>query len=56
VLALVAREENVFPAGASFATHYGHPDVVFVALHGRPSATRTLIWGAQQYRAGGRLH
>jgi hypothetical protein len=51
VLALVAREENVFPAGASFATHYGHPDVVFVALHGRPSATRTLIWRAHSNTA-----
>lgn len=46
VLALVARRENVFPAGASFPTHYGHPGVVFVPLHGWPPATRTLIWRA----------
>jgi DNA-binding transcriptional LysR family regulator len=44
VLALVARGENVFPAGASFPAHYGHPEVVFVPLHGWPPATRTLIW------------
>jgi DNA-binding transcriptional LysR family regulator len=48
VLALVARGENVFPAGTSFPAHYGHPEVVFVPLHGWPPATRTLIW-----RAGG---
>ena len=46
VLALVARGENVFPAGASFPAHYGHPEVVFVPLHGWPPATRTLIWRA----------
>jgi DNA-binding transcriptional LysR family regulator len=46
VLALVARRENVFPAGVSFPAHYGHPEVVFVPLHGWPSATRTLIWRA----------
>ena len=46
VLALVARGESVFPAGASFPSHYGHPDVVFVPLHGWPQATRTLIWRA----------
>jgi DNA-binding transcriptional LysR family regulator len=44
VLALVARRENVFPAGASFPAHYGHPAVVFVPLHGWPSAARTLLW------------
>jgi DNA-binding transcriptional LysR family regulator len=47
VLALVARRENVFPAGASFPAHYGHPEVVFVPLHGWPPATRTLLWRAQ---------
>jgi hypothetical protein len=46
VLALVARRDNVFPAGASFPAHYGHPGVVFVPLHGWPLATRTLIWRA----------
>jgi DNA-binding transcriptional LysR family regulator len=46
VLALVARGESVFPAGASFSAHYGHPEVVFVSLHGWPQATRTLIWRA----------
>ncbi len=46
VLSLVARRENVFPAGASFPAHYGHPEVVFVPLHGWPQATRTLIWRA----------
>ena len=46
VLALVARRENVFPAGASFPAHYGHPAVVFVPLHGWPPATRTLLWRA----------
>jgi DNA-binding transcriptional LysR family regulator len=46
VLALVAQCENVFPAGASFPAHYGHPEVVFVPLHGWPQATRTLIWRA----------
>jgi DNA-binding transcriptional LysR family regulator len=46
VLALVARRENVFPAGASFPAHYGHPGVVFVPLHGWPQATRTVIWRA----------
>lgn len=46
VLALVARRENVFPAGASFPAHYGHPEVVFVPLHGWPQATRTLVWRA----------
>jgi DNA-binding transcriptional LysR family regulator len=44
VLALVARLENVFPAGASFPANYGHPEVVFVPLHGWPPATRTLLW------------
>lgn len=47
VLALVARQENVFPAGESFPTHYGHPEVVFIPLHGWPPATRTLIWRAR---------
>lgn len=47
VLALVARRENVFPAGASFPAHYGHPDVAFVPLHGWPLATRTLLWRAR---------
>lgn len=46
VLSLVARGENVFPAGASFPAHYGHPEVVFVPLHGWPQATRTFIWRA----------
>lgn len=46
VLALVARQENVFPAGTSFPAHYGHPEVVFVPLHGWPQATRTLVWRA----------
>jgi len=46
VLTLVARGENVFPAGASFSAHYGHPEVVFVPLHGWPQATRTLLWRA----------
>jgi DNA-binding transcriptional LysR family regulator len=46
VLALVARRENVFPAGVSFPGHYGHPEVVFVPLHGWLPATRTLIWRA----------
>jgi DNA-binding transcriptional LysR family regulator len=46
VMALVARRENVFPAGASFPAHYGHPAVVFVPLHGWPPATRTLLWRA----------
>ena len=46
VLALVAQRQNVFPAGASFPAHYGHPEVVFVPLHGWPAATRTLIWRA----------
>jgi DNA-binding transcriptional LysR family regulator len=46
VLALVARRENVFPVGASFPAHYGHPEVVFVPLHGWPPATRTLLWRA----------
>jgi DNA-binding transcriptional LysR family regulator len=44
VLALVARGENVFPAGGSFPTHYGHPGIVFVPLHGWPPATRRLVW------------
>jgi DNA-binding transcriptional LysR family regulator len=51
VLALVARGENVFPAGASFPAHYGHPEVVFVPLHGWPPATRTLIWRAHSNTA-----
>jgi hypothetical protein len=46
VLALVARRDNLFPAGASFPAHYGHPAVVFVPLHGWPAATRTLLWRA----------
>ncbi len=46
VLTLVARGENVFPAGASFSAHYRHPEVVFVPLHGWPQATRTLLWRA----------
>jgi DNA-binding transcriptional LysR family regulator len=44
VLMLVAQQANVFPAGASFPSHYGHPEVVFVPLHGWPPATRTLVW------------
>lgn len=46
VLALVARRENVFPAGVSFPAHYGHPEVVFVPLHGWPQATRSIVWRA----------
>ncbi|MGH3208327.1 MAG: LysR family transcriptional regulator [Trebonia sp.] len=46
VLALVARRENVFPVGASFPAHYGHPEVAFVPLHGWPPATRTVVWRA----------
>jgi DNA-binding transcriptional LysR family regulator len=46
VLGLVARKEIVFPTGASFPTYYGHPEVVFVPLHGWPLASRTLIWRA----------
>jgi len=46
VLALVARSENVFPAGVSFPAHYGHPEIVFVPLHGWPQATRALVWRA----------
>lgn len=44
VLALVARQENVFPATTSFPRYYAHPDVVFLPLVGWPSATRTLRW------------
>ncbi len=51
VLTLVARQENVFPAGESFPSHYGHPDVVFVPLYGWPPATRTLVWRTQSNSA-----
>ena len=47
VLRLVAQQENVFPVGESFPSHYGHPDVVFIPLHGWPPATRTLVWRTQ---------
>jgi hypothetical protein len=57
VLALVARCENVFPSGASFPDHYGHPQVVFVPLHGWPQATpNPRLARARQHRAGERLH
>ena len=51
MLTLVARQENVFPAGESFPSHYGHPDVVFVPLYGWPPATRTLVWRTQSNSA-----
>jgi len=51
VLTLVARQENVFPVGESFTSHYGHPDVVFIPLHGWPPATRTLVWRTQRNSA-----
>jgi DNA-binding transcriptional LysR family regulator len=47
VLTLVAQQENVSPVGESFPSHYGHPDVVFIPLHGWPPATRTLVWRSQ---------
>lgn len=51
VLTLVAHQENVFPAGESFPSHYGHPDVVFVPLYGWPPATRTLVWRTESNSA-----
>jgi hypothetical protein len=30
----------------SFPAHYGHPEVVFVPLHGWPQAAHSLIWRA----------
>jgi DNA-binding transcriptional LysR family regulator len=51
VLMLVAQQENVFPTGESFPSHYGHPDVVFIPLHGWPPATRTLVWRTQRNSA-----
>jgi DNA-binding transcriptional LysR family regulator len=51
VLTLVAQQENVFPVGESFPSHYGHPDVVFVPLHGWPPATRTLVWRTEHNSA-----
>ena len=57
VLALVAQRENVFPAGASFPAHYGHPEVVFVPLHGWPPGDpHAHLARARQHRAGNRLH
>jgi len=47
VLAMVARQQNVFPTSTSFPTYYRHPGVVFVPLHGWPQGTRTLLWRAQ---------
>lgn len=43
VLTLVAQQENVFPVGESFPSHYGHPDVVFIPLHGWPPATSAPV-------------
>ncbi|HEY2508906.1 MAG TPA: LysR family transcriptional regulator [Streptosporangiaceae bacterium] len=51
VLSLVARGENVFPAGLSFSSYYRHPQIVFVPLHGWPPATRTLLWRAHSNTA-----
>jgi len=51
VLTLVAQQENVFPVGESFPGHYGHPEVVFIPLHGWPPATRTLVWRTQRNSA-----
>jgi DNA-binding transcriptional LysR family regulator len=42
VLTLVARGENVFPAGASFPTHYGHP--VRRNCCRRSRTTRRGVW------------
>ncbi|WP_084259338.1 LysR family transcriptional regulator [Microtetraspora malaysiensis] len=52
VLRLVAQQDNVFPTVASFPTYYGHPDVVFVPMHGWPPAARTLIWRAHGNNPG----
>jgi DNA-binding transcriptional LysR family regulator len=51
VLTLVAQQENVFPVGESFPSHYVHPDVVFIPLHGWPPATRTLVWRTEHNSA-----
>ena len=47
VLAMVARQQNVFPTSVSFPKYYGHPGVVFMPLSGWPQGTRTLLWRAQ---------
>jgi DNA-binding transcriptional LysR family regulator len=51
VLTLVAQQENVFPVGESFPSHYRHPGVVFIPLHGWPPATRTLVWRTERNSA-----
>jgi DNA-binding transcriptional LysR family regulator len=51
VLTLVAQQENVFPVGESFSSHYVHPEVVFIPLYGWPPATRTLVWRTQRNSA-----
>lgn len=47
VLALVARNENVFPTTVSFPKFHRHPGVSFIPLTGWPQGARTLMWRAQ---------
>jgi DNA-binding transcriptional LysR family regulator len=42
--ALIALGRIVHPTGTTFATRYGHPDIVYVPLTGMPPCCSALLW------------
>jgi DNA-binding transcriptional LysR family regulator len=42
--ALIALGRIVHPTGTTFATRYGHPDIVYVPLTGMPPCRSALLW------------
>jgi len=42
--ALIALGRIVHPTGTTFATRYGHPDIVYVPLAGMPPCRSALLW------------
>lgn len=41
---LIALGKIVHPTGPNFAKHFGHPDIVYVSLHGLPESRTALAW------------
>jgi DNA-binding transcriptional LysR family regulator len=41
---LIALGKIVHPTGPNFAKHFGHPDIVYVPLHGLPRSRTALAW------------
>jgi DNA-binding transcriptional LysR family regulator len=42
--ALIALGRIVHPTGTTFATRYGHPDIVYIPLTGMPPCRSALLW------------